>query len=277
MRFGVHMAQKGGFAANLRRLKEMGFRSDLSRQSNCLEDGRCPSRSWRGGGLAEELEIRPLVIHCPDLINLASPNPDFHDRSRELLRQTMERAALYGSPYVVLHTGNHGGAGIEAGLELLVETIAGELPRWPAGVKLLLENTAGSGTALGSRFEELARVLKAFPPGALGVCFDTAHAWGAGYDLGSARGVEQTLEQFEKHIGLEHLCLLHLNDAKAGLGSRVDRHEHIGCGGIGREGFRALLNQDWPEDMPAILETPEMGGPWDRRNLEMLVELGGVG
>ena len=138
---------------------------------------------------------------------------------------------------------------------------------------LLLENTAGSGTALGSRLEELAEILRAFPDGCLGICFDTAHAWGAGYDLGSAAATERFLEQFHKLIGLEHLQVLHLNDSKVALGSRVDRHEHIGRGAIGSACFQVLLNQKWSANMPLILETPEIGTDWDRRNLETLHSL----
>jgi len=276
VRLGIHMPLKGGFQQNIARLKECGAETVQIFPGN--------PTGWRLGAadrketgkrvtyLAEN-GICPLVIHSAYLINLASSTADFYQKSKQTLQETMERAAEYRSPYVVLHAGNHGGQGVEQGIEQTVEAIAAGLPVWPETVRLLLENTAGSGTALGSRFEELARVLKAFPPGTLGVCFDTAHGWAAGYDCGSIGGVASILEQFDQTIGLEHLLAVHINDSKARLGSRVDRHEHIGRGAIKPEGFKALLKQNWPANFPFILETPEIGSDWDRRNLETLRSL----
>ncbi|MEW5783674.1 MAG: deoxyribonuclease IV [Bacillota bacterium] len=276
MRLGIHMPLKGGFAQNIKRVKEIGCDAVQIFPGN--------PTGWKMG-VADPLEmekrlislheqsIHPLVVHSAYLINLAATSDDFYEKSRQLLKATMERAALYRSPYVVLHTGNHGGLGVGQGLARIIETISSERSGWPVSVKLLLENTAGSGTALGSRLEELAEIMHAFPRGALGVCFDTAHAWGAGYDLGSASATELLLEQFEKLIGLDHLCVLHLNDSKAACGSRVDRHDHIGLGAIGPECFRTLLRQPWPADLPAILETPEIGSEWDRKNMETLHSL----
>lgn len=273
MRLGVHLPMKGGFAANLKRVKEFGCETIQLFAGN--------PTAWKMAApnyeeiekrvrLAREHSVFPLVIHSAYLINLASTTAEFHEKSKRLLDETMERASLYGAPYVVLHVGNHGGAGVEQGLEQVIESISESLPGWPEGVKLLLENTAGSGTALGSSLEELARILGSFPKGALGVCLDTAHGWAAGYDFSSADGVKKVLEQFEQSMGLENLCVLHMNDAKVERGSRVDRHEHIGLGQIGLEGFRELLRRSWPPEMPAILETPEMGSDWDRQNIEVL-------
>lgn len=280
MRLGVHMPLKGGFAVNLKRVKENGGETIQIFSGNPTAWKMAPPNLKEIGKrvvLAREQSIFPLVIHSAYLINLASSTPEFLEKSISLLDETMARASLYEAPYVVLHTGNHGGAGVERGLEQVVEIISRLLPRWPGGVKLLLENTAGSGTALGSTFEELARVLRNFTPDDVGVCLDTAHGWAAGYDFGSAAGVRELLEQFEGLIGLKYLFTLHINDAKVVRGSRVDRHEHIGRGQIGLEGFRELLRQPWPAEMPAILETPEMGSEWDRKNLDTvrsLLELG---
>ncbi len=276
MRLGIHIPLKGGFAANLMRVKEYGCETIQLFAGNPTAWKMAPPNVVeieKRAVLAREQSIYPVVIHCAYLVNLATRSPDFHEKSVQLLGETMQRASLHGAPYVVLHTGNHGGAGVEEGLEQIIETIDGALPKWPDGVKLLLENTAGSGTALGSSFEELARILKSFPPYTLGICLDTAHGWAAGYDFGTADGVKMLLEQFERLIGLESLCLLHLNDAKVARGSRVDRHEHIGRGQIGRDGFRELLRQPWPEGMPVILETPDIGSEWDRRNLKAVRSL----
>lgn len=270
------MPLKGGFAANLMRVKKYGCETIQLFAGNPtgwkMAPANLPEIENRVE-LTREQSIYPIVIHCAYLVNLATVSSEFHEKSIRLLDETMDRASLYRSPFVVLHTGNHGGAGVEQGLEQVIETISRSLPGWPDGVKLLLENTAGSGTALGSNFEDLARVLGSFPKGALGICLDTAHGWAAGYDFGSAGGVKELLEQFDRLLGLENLCLLHINDAKVGRGSRVDRHEHLGLGQIGLKGFRELLRQPWPEELPAILETPEMGSDWDRKNMDALRSL----
>ena len=130
----------------------------------------------------------------------------------------------------------------------------------PAEVTVLLENTAGQGTYLGGRFEHLAEIMDRVPEGRFGICFDTCHAFAAGYDLATAEGYAAVMEEFDRQIGLDHLRAFHLNDAKKGLGSRVDRHEHIGQGAIGRAGFGALLRDPRFRDVPKILETPKGDG-----------------
>lgn len=276
MRLGIHIPLKGGFAANLMRVKGYGCRTIQMFAGNPTAWKMGPpniEEIRRRTELAREQSIHPLVIHCAYLVNLATLSPEFHEKSIRLLGETMQRASLYRAPFVVLHTGNHGGAGVEQGLDRVAETISRALPGWPGGVRLLLENTAGSGTALGSTLAELERIIRNFPPGTLGICLDTAHGWAAGYDLGSAGGVKALLEEFERLVGLENLCLLHINDAKVARGSRVDRHEHIGLGQIGLDGFRELLRHPWPGDLPAILETPEIGSDRDRQNLEVIRSL----
>ena len=278
MRFGVHMPQKGGFKSNVERVAGLGCRTIQIFPGNPTgwKMGKLePEEIAKRAALLEEKAIDPLVIHSAYLINLATTSEDFLAKSRKLLRETMERAASYRSPYVILHTGNHGGQGKEKGLEQIVRVIKEEEPGWPDEVKLLLENTAGSGTALGARFEELAHILSYFPKQALGVCIDTAHGYAAGYDFGTAAGVEKALSRFDDTVGLDNLGVIHVNDTRVELGSRTDRHAHIGEGNIGREGFAAFLGAGWPEEMPVILETPENGTDWDRINLETLRELAG--
>ncbi len=276
MRFGVHMPQKGGFEKNVKRAAEIGCQTIQIFPGN--------PTGWKMGKLDQpeiekraavlkEFDIKPLVIHSAYLINLASGNEEFLDKSQKLLDATMERAGFYGSPYVVLHTGNHGGRGVEKGLARIVDCIGAGLPKWPDSVMLLLENTAGSGTALGSKFEELAEILKSFPKGRLGACIDTAHSWAAGYDIGSASAVDKVLKKFNRTVGLENLQVIHVNDTKVECGARVDRHAHIGEGAISLEGFGAIVNYGWPKDFPMILETPEIGTEWDRTNMEKLTGL----
>lgn len=278
MKFGVHMPQKGGFKKNVERVAGLGCQSIQVFPGNPTgwKMGKLDEKEVnKRAALLDEYNIKPLVVHSAYLINLASVNAEFLAKSRTLLKQTMERAFFYRSPYVILHTGNHGGQGPEKGLEQIVRVIKEDMPGWPHEVKLLLENTAGSGTALGASFEELAEILSHFPQHALGVCFDTAHGYAAGYDLSSKKGVEETLSRFDAAIGMDNLYVIHVNDTYVELGSKVDRHDHIGEGNIGREGFSAFLNYGWPKDMPVILETPENGTGWDRINLETLRDLAG--
>ena len=276
MRFGVHMPLKGGFEANIKRVKEIGCRTIQIFPGN--------PTGWKMGKLdpheienrvqlVEGADLQPLVVHCAYLINLATNNIDFLAKSKQLLNETMERAALYRAPFVVLHTGNHGGEGREKGLAQIIKTIGEGISNWPDSVQLLLENTAGSGTALGADYTELGEILKAFSAGRLGVCIDTAHSWAAGYDFGSADGVKKSLDELDQAVGLVHLKVIHVNDTKVKMGSRVDRHAHLGEGNIALEGFGTLVNYGWPEDLPFILETPENGTEWDQINLDKLTSL----
>ncbi|MBW6464451.1 MAG: deoxyribonuclease IV [Firmicutes bacterium] len=276
MRFGVHMPQSGGFAKNLERVVGIGC--------NTIQIFPGNPTGWRMGKLdqkeivkrvvlLEEMNVKPLVVHSAYLINLATNNEEFLVKSKNLLDETMERAALHQAPFVILHTGNHGGAGVEKGLAQIIGSIEEGLAVWPESVKLLLENTAGSGTALGANYSELGEVLKAFPKGKLGVCIDTAHSWAGGYDFGSNEGVKKALDELDSFVGLDQLHVIHVNDTKVKCGARVDRHAHIGEGNIGLEGFSALLNYGWPEDFPFILETPENGTEWDKTNLDKLKSL----
>lgn len=276
MRFGVHMPQSGGFKKNLERVVEIGC--------NTIQIFPGNPTGWKMGKLDEQeiaarvellakKKVDPLVVHSAYLINLATNKEEFLVKSKKLLNETMERAALHQAPYVILHTGNHGGEGTEKGLAQIIESIKEGLTVWPESVQLLLENTAGSGTALGADYRDLGEIFKAFPEGTLGVCIDTAHSWAAGYDFGSAKGVEEALSEFEQHVGLKHLKVIHVNDTKVERGSRVDRHAHLGEGNIGLEGFAALLNYGWPDNLPFILETPENGSEWDKTNLDMLKSL----
>ena len=278
MRFGVHMPQSGGFKKNVERVAGLGCETiqifpgnPTSWRMGKLEQGEADKRA----ALLKEKEIDPMVVHSAYLINLASQSEEFLFKSKKLLAETMERAVMLKSPYVILHTGNHGGQGREKGISQIIDSIKEGLASWPSSVKLLLENTAGSGTALGADFKDLGEILRSFPKHTLGVCIDTAHGWAAGYDFGSREGVEKTLASFDKEVGLEFLHVIHVNDTYVERGSRVDRHSHIGEGNIGREGFAAFLKYGWPENLPVILETPENGTDWDRVNLEALHELSG--
>ncbi len=273
MRLGIHMSQKGGFEKNVKWVAEIGCKTVQIFPGNptAWKMGEAvPGEVEKRKKMLKEHCLKPLVIHSAYLINLASSNSTVLNKSKILLNNTMERAALYGSPYVVIHAGNHGGQGTKDGLKQVIDTIGELMPAWPDSVMLLLENTAGSGTALGSSLEELATVVGSFHAGSLGICLDTAHCWAAGYDISSETKVRSVLSQLDSLVGLSNLKLIHINDTHVGCGAKVDRHAHIGEGSITLEGFKAILNYGWPRDFPFILETPENGTDRDRENLDKL-------
>ena len=204
-------------------------------------------------------ELRAVFGHTGYLINLAATNPDFHARSMRSLREELVRAGQLGLPFLVLHPGAHMGAGVEAGLEKVaasLDRLFAESPENP--VRIALEITAGQGSTLGRTFEELAFLLgRVKSAERLCVCLDTAHLFAGGHDLSTAAGVKRTFARFDKIIGRDRLAALHLNDSKTALGSRVDRHEHIGKGRIGLEAFRFIMRQPRFRDVPKVLETPK--------------------
>ncbi len=214
-----------------------------------------------------------LVAHDSYLINLASPDDALREKSRLAFRDELDRCELLGVPYLVTHPGAHMGDGVEAGLARVAEAIDRIHDERPNGTTtILLETTAGQGTALGRTFEDLAGIIDGVADKTrVAVCFDTCHAFAAGYDLRDAASYEATMRAFDETIGLALLHAFHLNDSKKGLGSRVDRHAPIGEGELGADAFRFLLNDPRFEGLPGILETPKGDdGEEDRRNLATL-------
>ena len=223
---------------------------------------------------AEKTGIREIAAHTAYLINLAALDPEKHTRSCAALGRELVRASQLAIPYVVLHPGAHMGTGEKRGIARIIDSInrvadsVGELR-----TRLLIETTAGQGSVLGHRFEQIAQILETVEAAEhIGACLDTCHIFAAGYDIRSAEGVARTLDEFDRTVGLRHLFLLHLNDAKKGLGSRVDRHEHIGRGKIGKAGFRAVMIEPRLRRIAKIIETPKTvaGKDWDRVNLALL-------
>jgi deoxyribonuclease-4 len=206
-----------------------------------------------------QTRLRFPTAHDSYLINLASPNPGLWRKSVDAFVDELDRAAALGLKYLVTHPGAHMGAGEEAGLALVARALDEVRARRPDGrVKVLLEITAGQGSCLGHRFEHLAAIFGQLKdPSRLGVCFDTCHALAAGYPLGTEAEYRDTFREFDRVIGLRRLKLFHLNDSKKPLGSRVDRHEHIGKGCLGLEPIRRLVNDPRFQKTPMILETPK--------------------
>jgi deoxyribonuclease-4 len=218
----------------------------------------------------------PVAAHDSYLINLAAPDPTTLEKSVTAFADELQRAAILGIPFLITHPGSHGGVGVEAGLERFVENMDHAIARSKTStVTVLIENTAGQGTNLGSTFEEISFILSKSQHGdRLGVCFDTSHAFAAGYDLRTRATYEKTFSRFDRIIGLQRLKFFHINDSKRPLGSRVDRHQHIGKGEIGLSGFRLLLNDPRFRDHPMVLETPKGKElKEDKKNLRVLRSL----
>ncbi len=219
--------------------------------------------------------IGPVVAHNSYLINLASPEPQLRRKSLAAFIEEMERARFFGIPYVVLHPGSHMGDGERRAILRLARALDRALSTVGPPVGVLLENTAGQGTSIGHRIEHLAAILeKIRQSDRVGICIDTCHTFAAGYDIRTGEGYEATISEVKRYIGLERIRVFHLNDCKRDLGSRVDRHTHIGKGLIGLETFRLLVNDMRFVGIPKILETPKGEGlEEDRMNLATLRRL----
>jgi deoxyribonuclease-4 len=200
-----------------------------------------------------------IFAHANYLINLAATNGQFHSNSIRSLSEELVRADQLELPFLVLHPGAHLGAGEEAGLEKIVDSVDEVFRRIPkVKTKIALEITAGQGSCIGHRFEHLAHIIaNVREPQRLRVCLDTAHLFAAGYDIGSESGVRQTFREFDRVVGLARLAAIHLNDSKTVCGSRVDRHEHIGKGKIGLAAFRFIMRDRCFRKIPKVLETPK--------------------
>ena len=275
---GAHQSIAGGLHRAFDRINLVGGESLQIFTSN--------QRQWRSAPLPPEDVLlfknkweqsgrMPVASHASYLINLASVGGETAVRSVVALIEELQRCLQLGIDYLVLHPGSHGGAGPEAGLAEVVRNLDCALER--AGVldsslRVLLETTAGQGTALGSRFEELGWLLgQSRHSDHLGVCVDTCHIFAAGYGLDNREAYEGTFADLERHIGCGRIHLFHLNDSQKALGSRVDRHEHIGEGLVGLDGFRYLLRDPRFSHHPMILETPKGKDlEEDKRNLRVL-------
>ena len=205
---------------------------------------------------SSEIDRFATCAHMPYLPNLATPKNDGFEKSVNTLISEVERCAQLGIPYLVTHLGSHLGTGEEAGIKKLVDglTKAGQTKN---DVMILLENTAGQKNSVGSDFKQLGEIFKQLKPGKkFGVCIDTCHAFVAGYDLRTAEKVKETFKEFDRHVGIENLKILHLNDARGELGCNLDRHYHLGLGGIGEEGMKSVVKFANKKKIPIILETP---------------------
>jgi deoxyribonuclease IV len=274
---GAHMSISGGPAKALERGHSVGCTAVQIFVKNNMQ--------WFAKDFATaELEAfansayRPEIVfgHTSYLINLCATDPVTFERSRMALKAELERADQLGLPFLVLHPGAHMGAGIDTGLARIAESLDFVFASVPKGrCKVALEATAGQGSTLGSKFAELAAIIdRCRYPKRLRVCLDTAHLFASGYDISTSKKFWSVFAEFEKEVGFMRLAAWHLNDSKAALGSRVDRHEHIGKGKIGLAPFREIMRAEQFSQIPKVLETPKGDDlAEDRVNLGVLRSL----
>lgn len=276
---GAHMSIAGGLHRALERGREAGCSVVQIFLKNQLQWAAKPytveeigefKAAWKKTG------IKTVFAHSSYLINLAAPDPADWRRAAEAFHDELERAEALALPFVIIHPGSHRGEGLEAGLARIVGALDLVIARTRGyKVRVLLENTAGGGATIGRSFEELAAILGAVKePERVGICLDTCHLFAAGYDLRSEEGYEGTMKACARLIGITRVRAFHLNDAKAPLGSGLDRHEKIGRGKIGVAAFRRLMKDRRFARVPMALETPKDPEPKsDREALRLLRRL----
>jgi len=279
MRFGFHISISGGFSkvvekAEIRSCETIQFFSRNPRgwkyeplDNNDVETFRI---SIQSSGLF------PLFLHLPYLPNVASIDSKFYSRSIDSIVTELERAERLGVPYLIIHVGHRMQNSEDEAIEAVAQAINQAFDRARNPIILLLENTAGQGTEIGYRFEQIKKIMDGVQEvEKVGVCLDTAHSFEAGYDLSKKDEIERTIESFDQTVGLKRLHLFHLNDSKTPLGSRKDRHWHIGEGYIGLEGFQYLVNHPLLKHLPAIMETPRKDTVEDLKNMKVIRSLVG--
>ncbi len=276
MKLGAHMSAAGGVWKAFARAEEVGCETVMVYTKS--------NRMWRAKPIPEKdvekfrvvsaeyaSKVNPMVVHAAYLINVASPKPDLWEKSANALRDEIERVELLGIDNMVFHPGSHMGEGEEAGLERIAKALKQVIAQTPgAKARICLETMAGQGTNLGAKFEHLAYLINEVgDPSRVGVCFDTCHVFAAGYDIRTPEAYAATMEEFDRVVGLEHIHCFHFNDSKHELGSRKDRHQHIGQGFLGAQAFANFVNDPRWANHPAHLETPKVEKDDDGNEIEM--------
>ena len=273
MKIGAHVSTAGGLHTAFGRAEEIG--------AETIQIFASSPRAWKFRDLkpeivqqfhaaSQETGIGPVFIHGSYLVNIAG-TPELIEKSVECLIKNMEVAAEIGATGVVFHAGSHKGRGFEAVIGPAAAALSEVLEASPAGPLLLVENSAGMGAHLGASFEELGAMISTVGSERLRVCLDTEHCFAAGYDIANPDAIGAAMDDFDTYIGLDRLIVVHANDAKVELGSGVDRHDNIGEGHIGIEGFEVIMGHEAFQDVPFILEVPgpDKKGP-DKENVDRL-------
>lgn len=223
----------------------------------------------------DKYKLDTFYIHTPYFINFSSAKNNIYYGSISVVREELERGTLLGARAIMTHLGSFGDFSEKEGLERVALAVEKVVNGYKGTTQLLLEISAGAGKIVGDRFEEIGAILnhKKLKGYDIGVCFDTCHAFASGYDLRTKKGVDDCMKQFDKYVGIEKLILVHSNDSKAGVGEHLDRHENIGDGKIGLEGFKILAKDKHLSKLDWILETPKDDPTWDPKNIALLSKL----
>jgi deoxyribonuclease-4 len=273
-RLGVHVSIAGGIQHSIQRAVDLGC-STMQVFSHNPRGWAVKPRTGEESSvfrrLKRQYDISPVFVHSSYLINLAASDQVLRNKSIDLLVQEMHLADALGADYVILHPGSSSSAPPEEARQRVTDCLnrVSRAGRWRCGI--LLENTAGEKGDVACTIPEISAIFQSVPgPLVSGLCIDTCHAFAAGYDIRTASGLAVLSKEIETHIGREKIRLIHLNDSRKGLGSRVDRHEHVGGGEIGLEGFSNFLHHPGFTDLPLILETPKKDEDDDKRNLAVV-------
>jgi deoxyribonuclease-4 len=284
LKIGCHVSIAGGIEKSVIRAKKLGINTMQIFSKNSL--------TWKGRTYTTaeinhfqknlmQANIHPVFVHASYLINLASPNETVYRKSIDAFFEEMKRTELlladWYQPYLIVHPGSHRGSGEKVGLNRIIKALNDILEKSNAlkfRTIILLENTSGAGSSLGHTFLQLRNIMRGINSKQnMGICLDTCHAFAAGYNLANKEGIKRMEEDLEKFIGWEKLKVIHLNDSRYPLGSRKDRHMHIGEGYIGKSGFRTIINHPSWKNIPFILETPKKKEEDDRRNISLVKKM----
>ncbi|HET8856194.1 MAG TPA: deoxyribonuclease IV [Nitrososphaeraceae archaeon] len=283
-KIGFHVSMSGSISNSIKNAENIGCTAFQIFTRN--------PRSWKAKSL-EVLDIekykrkikesyidkKDVVVHMPYLPNLAAPQNDFYIKSREVLAEEIIRCFILDISYLVLHLGSHLGSGVNNGIMQIVSACHFAIDNFNSYYKrhlplyILLENSAGHKNSIGNKFEEIRILMEKLGNKKFGVCFDTCHAFASGYDLRKSEKVIETIKNFNDTISINNLKVLHLNDSKGKINENKDRHEHIGLGSIGKEGFKEILNNRYFESIPIIMETPVDKIRGDKENMATILEL----
>lgn len=277
MKVGAHVGSSGGLTTAFERAAAIG--------AETIQIFGAPPQQWRRRkirpeecvafrAMMAETGIEPVFIHGTYLINLATETPEQLDKSTEALSGDLELASAIGAKGVIFHVGSHKGAGFEQVVKQICDALKRVLDSTPDDAWIILENSAGMGGSVGSKISELGAIIAGCKSDRLRVCIDTEHAYAAGYNIADPKGVDETMAEFQKEIGLDRFVAVHANDSKIPLGGGIDRHDNIGEGHIGRKGFEVIMAHKAFADVPFLLEVPgfEKEGP-DKPNVDLLKEI----
>ena len=272
-RIGLHVSIAGKIWESLERAKALGC--------NTMQIFSRNPRGWQAAEfdpsdienfkkLKIDYDISPVAVHIPYIINLATPINGLYKKSMVAYIEDIARADVLSVEYVVTHLGSHVGTGEDKGIERFSVALNQIINKTKPKTMILLENTAGSGSCIGYRFEHIERIIDELDhPERVGVCLDTAHTFESGYDIKTRAGLEKTLKKFDKLIGLDKIRVVHFNDSLSTIGSRVDRHQHIGKGNIGPVAMKRIINHPGLRDAAFIMETPKNSDKDDKMNLKI--------